>query len=83
MLLYISSGNVVIGTRGNAFKLTEGRFRLNIRKKCFTWRVVREWNKLPRETVDAPTLEIFKARLDRALANLIKWEVSLSVAGVG
>ncbi|KFR09154.1 hypothetical protein Y956_11820, partial [Nipponia nippon] len=55
----------------NGFKLKEGRFRFNIRKKFFTMRVVRHWNKLPREVVDAPSLEVFKARLDRALSNLV------------
>ena len=56
-------------TRGNGFKLKEGRFRLDIRKKFFTVRVVRHWNRLPRD-VDAPSLDAFKARLDRALSNL-------------
>ncbi|KAK4817243.1 hypothetical protein QYF61_005265 [Mycteria americana] len=58
-------------TRGNGFKLKEGRFTLDIRKKLFTMRVVRHGNRLPREGVDAPSLEVFKARLDGALSNLI------------
>ncbi|KFQ94029.1 hypothetical protein Y956_08810, partial [Nipponia nippon] len=55
----------------NGFELKEGRFRLDLRKKFFTMRVVRHWNRLPREAVDAPSLEIFKARLDGALINLV------------
>ncbi|KFQ97675.1 hypothetical protein Y956_12738, partial [Nipponia nippon] len=55
----------------NGFKLKEGRWRLDIRKKFFPVRVVRRWNRLPREAVDAPSLEVFKARLDGALSNLI------------
>ncbi|KFP14096.1 hypothetical protein Z169_11431, partial [Egretta garzetta] len=58
-------------TRGNGFKRKESRFRLDLRKKCFTMRVVKHWNRLLREVVEAPSLETFKARLDEALSNLI------------
>jgi len=57
--------------RGNGSKLKEGRFRLDIRKKFFTMRVVKHWNRLPRESVAAHSLEVFKARLDGALSNLV------------
>ncbi|KFP53784.1 hypothetical protein N323_05268, partial [Cathartes aura] len=57
--------------RGNGFKLKEGKFRLDVRKKFFTVRIVRHWNRLPREVVDAPFLEVFKARVDGALSNLL------------
>ncbi|KAK4818777.1 LOW QUALITY PROTEIN: hypothetical protein QYF61_019123 [Mycteria americana] len=58
-------------TRGNDFKLKEGRFRRGIRKTFFTMRVVKHGNRLPREVVDTPCLETFKVRLDGALSNLI------------
>ena len=44
-------------------------------------RVVRHWKRLPREVVDAPSLEAFKARLDGTLSNLVYREVSLPIAG--
>ncbi|KFO79107.1 hypothetical protein N303_13510, partial [Cuculus canorus] len=55
----------------NGYKLERGRFRLDIRKNFFTVRVVRHWHRLPREAVAAPSLEVFKARLDGALGSLV------------
>ena len=57
--------------RGNGFKLKAGRFRLDIRKKFFTVRVVRHWNRFPSVAVGVPSLEVFKARLDGAVSNLV------------
>ena len=50
--------------------MREGRFRLDVRGMFFTMEVVRCWNRLPREVVNAPSQEAFKARLDGELGSL-------------
>jgi len=62
--------------------MRQGRFRLGIRRKVFTWRVMNHWNRLPKEVVDAPSnVEAFKARLDVALGSLVWWLATLHIAG--
>jgi len=62
-------------------KLRQGWFRLDIRLKFFAQRVVKQWNRLPKEAVDAPSLEAFKARLDVALGSMVCWLATLHIAG--
>jgi len=57
--------------RGNGLKLCWGRFRLDIRKNFFIKRIVKHWNRLPREVMESPSLEVFERRVDMVPGDMV------------
>jgi len=58
-------------TRGKGHKWKPRKFHLNMRKSFLALRVMEHWNRLPRDVVDSPSLEIFRTRLDEILCSLL------------
>lgn len=65
----------------NGSKLNKDQFRLEVKKKFFMLGGIKHWHKLPREVVDASSLETFNITLDRALGNMIYWKGSFLIEG--
>jgi len=70
-------------TRGDGHKLKQRKFQLNMRKNFFTLRVTEHRNRLPREVVESPSLEIFKTLLDTILCSMLWVTLLWQVFGLG
>ena len=69
-------------TRGNGYKLKQRKLQLNRRKNFFPLRMTEHWNRLPREVVESPSLEILKTRLDEVLCSCCRWPCFGRVVGL-
>jgi len=62
---FFELADVTSGLRGHLLKLFTQKCRTTVRQNFFSLRIVSEWNKLPHDVVDAPSINTFKNRLDR------------------
>jgi len=66
-------------TRGNSSKLCQWRFRLDVRKRFFTKRMIKHWNRISREVVSVSYLSVFQRLLDKTLKSMLQLLVSPEV----
>lgn len=64
-------------TRGYCLVLCQGRSRWDIRKKLFMERIVKHWNKLPREVI-VTSLKVFKRTEGVVLRDMVYWGFAVS-----